>query len=138
MTEFFKIMKDNIYNGIIVFSVDTFQLTQNYEIISKLQKILNKPIENFFILLNKIDKSENIENDIAILEGKILNKLDINDFSASFEKIKKKVENIDNDLDRLIQSVKDQFQAVNFALNNLEDNCANKNDIIINMENIVN
>ena len=72
LTEFFKIMKDNIYNGIIVFSVDTFQLTQNYEIIGKLQKILNKPIENFLILLNKIDKSENIENDIAILEGKIL------------------------------------------------------------------
>ena len=46
-----------------------------------------------------------------------MNKLDINDFGNSFEKIKKKVENIDNDLDRLIQSVKDQFQAINVAIN---------------------
>ena len=48
-----------------------------------------------------------------------MNKLDINDFGNSFEKIKKKVENIDNDLDRLIQSVKDQFQAINVAINKM-------------------
>ena len=72
LTEFFKIMKDNMSSGIIVFSVDNFQITENYEIIGKLQKVLNKPIENYLVLFNKIDKSDNIENDIAILEGKIL------------------------------------------------------------------
>ena len=72
LTEFFKIMKDNINNGIIVFSVDNFQLVENYEIIGKLQKVLNKPIENYLVILNKVDKSENIERDISILEGKIV------------------------------------------------------------------
>ena len=71
LTEFFKIMKDNINSGIIVFSVDNFQLAENYEIIGKLQKVLNKPIENYLVLLNKIDRSDNIEKDIGILEGKI-------------------------------------------------------------------
>ena len=77
------------------------------------------------------------ENDFKSLEGKILNKLDINDFSASFEKMKKKVENIDNDLDRLIQSVKDQFQAINEAINNLEQNSVDKNELnfILNKDN---
>ena len=77
------------------------------------------------------------ENDFKSLEGKILNKLDINDFSVSFEKMKKKVENIDNDLDRLIQSVKDQFQAINEAINNLEQNSVDKNELnfILNKDN---
>ena len=69
------------------------------------------------------------ENDYKSLESKLMNKLDINDFGNSFEKIKKKVENIDNDLDRLIQSVKDQFQAINVAINNLEQNSVDKNEL---------
>lgn len=72
LTEIFKIIKKYINNGMIVFSVDNFQLTENYEIIGKFQKVINKPIENYLILLNKVDKSENIEKDLKILEGKIV------------------------------------------------------------------
>ena len=72
LTEIIKIMKDNINSGIIIFSVDNFILDENYEIIGILQKVLNKPIENYLILLNKIDKRNKIENDIKILEGKIM------------------------------------------------------------------
>ena len=72
LTEFFKIMKDYIKKGIIVFSVDNLQIAENYEIIGKLQKVLDKPIENFLVLLNKIDKSDDVDLEIATLEGKIL------------------------------------------------------------------
>ena len=71
LTEIFKIMKDNINNGIIVFSVDNFEHVENYEIIGKLQKILNKPLENYLVLLNKMDNSDNIERDISVLQGKL-------------------------------------------------------------------
>ena len=71
LTEIFKIIKNKMKNGIIVFSVDNYQHVDNYRIIGKLQKIINKPIENFLVLLNKIDKSENREYDIATLKAKI-------------------------------------------------------------------
>lgn len=96
--------------------------------INKNKKIGNNDFEQFL---------NGYQNDLKNLDEKLNNKLDINDFQNVFENMKQRVDNIDNDIDRLIQSVKDQFQAVNFALNNLEDNCANKNDIIINMENIL-
>ena len=96
--------------------------------INKNKKIGNNDFEQFL---------NGYQNDLKNLDEKLNNKLDINDFQNVFENMKQRVDNIDNDLDRLIQSVKDQFQAVNFALNNLEDNRANKNDIIINMENIL-
>ena len=72
LTEIFKIIKNKMNNGIIVFSVDNYQHAENYRIIAKLQKVINKPIENFLILLNKIDKSENREYDLNTLNSKIL------------------------------------------------------------------
>ena len=81
------------------------------------------------------------QNDYKNLENKLMNKLDINDYDNSLEKLKKKVENIDNDLDRLIQSVKDQFQAINLSINNLEQNYVDKNELDFelnkNMNNII-
>ena len=71
LTEIFKIIKNKINNGIILFSIDNYQHTENYRIIGKFQKVLNKPIENFLILLNKIDKSENKEFDLNNLYSKI-------------------------------------------------------------------
>ena len=72
LTEIFKILKNKINNGIIVFNIENFQLEENYLIIGKLQKILNKPIENFLVLLNKVDKSENVERDKKILDQKLI------------------------------------------------------------------
>ena len=71
LTEIYKIIKNKINNGIILFSIDNYQLTENYRIIGKFQKVINKPIENFLILLNKIDKSENREFDVNTLYSKI-------------------------------------------------------------------
>ena len=72
LTEIFKILKNYIKCGVFIFSLDKFQLTENYMIIGKLKLILEKPIENFLILLNKMDISQNIEEDMKLLNGRFL------------------------------------------------------------------
>jgi len=81
LTEIFKIIKNKMNNGIIVFSMDNYQLQENYDIIGKLKKIINKPIENFLIILNKIDKSENQERDLKTLKEKIIENFPNGDFN---------------------------------------------------------
>ena len=105
----------------------------NNMINKSLNNIMNKNIErnDFEQFLNEY------QNDYKSIEERLMNKLDINNYQNSFEKLQQKVDNIDNDLDRLIQSVKDQFQAVNFAINNLEQNFEDKNEINLNMEKIM-
>ena len=72
LTQIFKIIKNKINNGIIVFNIENYQLVDNYRIIGKLQKVINKPIENFLLLLNKIDKSQDRIYDINTLGCKIV------------------------------------------------------------------
>ena len=72
LTQIFTILKNKMNNGIIVLSIDNYQHVENYRIIGRLQKVINKPIENFLILLNKIDKSENKKNDLNTLNNKIM------------------------------------------------------------------
>jgi hypothetical protein len=72
LTEIFRIIKNKMNNGIIVFSIDNYQHVENYRIIAKLHKVINKPIENFLIFLNKIDKSENRKYDLLTLNNKIM------------------------------------------------------------------
>ena len=110
------------------------------EINNMINNSMNKN-KNFNFNKNEFDQFLlEYQNDFKNLENKILNKLDINDYNNSFEKLQKKVNNIDNDLDRLIQSVKDQFQSINLAINNLEQNCVDKNELNFelnkNMDNI--
>ena len=105
----------------------------NNMINKSLNNIMNKNIErnDFEQFLDEYQK------DYKSIEERLMNKLDINNYQNSFEKLQQKVDNIDNDLDRLIQSVKDQFQAVNFAINNLEQNFEDKNEINLNMEKVM-
>ena len=110
------------------------------EINNMINNSMNKN-KNFNFNKNEFDQFLlEYQNDFKNLENKIMNKLDINDYNNSFEKLQKKVNNIDNDLDRLIQSVKDQFQSINLAINNLEQNCVDKNELNFelnkNMDNI--
>lgn len=81
LTEIFKIIKNKMNNGIIVFSLDNYQLQENYDIIGKLKVIIKKPIENFLVILNKIDKSENREKDIRTLKEKIIENFPNGDFN---------------------------------------------------------
>ena len=72
LTKIFGIIKNKMKIGIFIFSVDKFHLIENYEIIGKLNSILDSPIQNFLFLLNKMDKSEDIEADKKDLYEKIL------------------------------------------------------------------
>ena len=83
LTEIFKRIKNKIKTGIFIFSVDNYKFIENYKIIGKLRVILNKPIENYLFLLNKMDKSENIKEDINSLIQKILYEFPNCDFNPT-------------------------------------------------------
>ena len=108
---------------------------------NEINNMINKSLNN--IMNKNIERNDfeqfldEYQNDYKSIEERLMNKLDINNYQNSFEKLQQKVDNIDNDLDRLIQSVKDQFQAVNFAINNIEQNFEDKNKINLNMEKIM-
>ena len=72
ITQIFNIFKNKINKGIFVFNLDNYLLTDNNVIIENLKLALNKPIENFLLLLNKMDKSENIEKDLDALNQKLV------------------------------------------------------------------
>ena len=63
INEIFKIIKDYIDGGIIILSVENYYFNQNYEMIALLKKVIKKEINNFLIILNKIDLSKNQEED---------------------------------------------------------------------------
>jgi len=69
LTQIFGIFKNKMNNGIFIFSVDKYPLSENYRIVYTLQKVLNKPLENYLLLLNKMDLSEDIEKDMEQLTG---------------------------------------------------------------------
>ena len=69
LTEIFKIIKNYIDGAIIILSVDNYKSKDNYLIIAKLHKVIQKEIQNCLIILNKIDLSENPTNDINECKG---------------------------------------------------------------------
>jgi hypothetical protein len=95
------------------------------EISKKLDDKLDK--HNFEQFLEEYHNNNGNINDN--IEEKMKNKVNSKDFKLlndsyldSKQKMSKKIDDIDNDLDRLIESVKDQFQSLNVVINNLEHN----------------
>ena len=82
-TKIFQILKNKINCGIFVFSVDSFLQETNYAIIKKFKLVLNKPIENFLLLLNQMDKSKNIEEDIISLNQRLIEEFPNGDFNIT-------------------------------------------------------
>ena len=90
-------------------------------------------------LKNNVDKKElellkeEINNNITEL---LKNKSDINDFkliSDAFQDMKmnltQRIDDIDNDLDRLIENIKAQFQSTNLLISNLDNKKVESKDI---------
>ena len=142
----FAIIKNELDNKANILDIENaLEAKEDKEKINFLNKNMvdkneiNKMINN---AMNTNDEKNISRNDFEQfldknIEEKLMNKLDINNYQNTFEKLRQKIDNIDNDLDRLIQSVKDQFQAVNFAINNLEQNFVDKNELNLNMEKII-
>ena len=100
--------------------------------IDKIYKILDNKINK-----NEIRKFENINN---IIKEKADNK-DFNLINEAFQdmkiKLTKRIDDIDNDLDRLIDNIKTQFQALNEDINNIDKNKID-NSIIDQINDIMN
>jgi len=64
LTEVFKIIKNYIDGLIIVLSIENYYHEENFEIIAKLRKVVNKEIKNCLIILNKIDLSPSPMDDL--------------------------------------------------------------------------
>ena len=97
---------------------------------------LNKKLDE---KLNKNDFDQFLENyKNNPIEDNIRNKVDMKEFkllSDSYndfvQKTTKKVDDIDTDLDRLIESVKEQFKSLNVVISNLDQNKIDNNDFDI-------
>ena len=59
LSEIFKILKEYIDGAIIVLSIQKYYFEANFELIVRLYTIINKEINNFLIILNKMDLSTN-------------------------------------------------------------------------------
>ena len=92
---------------------------------------MKKNMENDIIKLQK-EKMEDIEKKIEEINK---NKNDVNDFklmSDTFQEIKlnltQRIDDIDNDLDRLIDNIKTQFQNTNKQMSDIENKKCDKKD----------
>ena len=72
MSEIFDIIKNYIDGAIIIFSIENYYFKDNYELIAKLYKVINKKITNFLVLLNKMDLSTDHEKDIDKFKGEVI------------------------------------------------------------------
>jgi len=70
---YFEYIKDMIKYCIIIFSVENYHSRDSLEVIKKLKKNLYVPIENFLIILNKIDTANCLEKTIRDLKKVVLN-----------------------------------------------------------------
>ena len=147
-------IKDNIHNIV----VSNTQQKNEIDVIKKELKKksnlddvaealeLKLDSENFINELNNIKK--NIENDINTIKKEKLeeidkkieeinkNKNDVNDFkliSDAFQDMKlnltQRVDDIDNDFDRLIENIKAQFNTTNKLITDLENKKSEKKDL---------
>ena len=74
LTEVFRIIKNYIDGIIIVLSTENYYHEENFEIIAKLRKVINKDIQNCLIILNKIDLSQSPIDDINKCRGLFIQK----------------------------------------------------------------
>ena len=91
----------------------------NEEINEKLDKNV------FDQFMKEFNFEGNYKNKVDIKDLKLLN----NELQEMKQQMGKKIEDIDNDLDKLIESVKEQFQSLNIVINNLENNKIDNNEI---------
>ena len=93
------------------------------QINEEINEKLDKNVFDQFI--KEFNFEGNYKNKVDIKDLKLLN----NELQEMKQQMGKKIEDMDNDLDRLIESVKEQFQSLNIVINNLENNKIDSNEI---------
>jgi len=109
------------------------------EISRKLDEKLNKNEFEQFLDEYRNDVIKNsFSNKVDIKEFKLLT----DSYNEFVQKTSKKIDDIDSDLDRLIDTVKEQFKSVNITMTNLDQNKIDTNevdvDLLKNLDNILN
>ena len=109
------------------------------EISRKLDEKLNKNEFEQFLDEYRNDVIKNsFSNKVDIKEFKLLT----DSYNEFVQKTSKKIDDIDSDLDRLIDTVKEQFKSVNITMTNLDQNKIDANevdvDLLKNLDNILN
>ena len=145
-----ELLKDNIHNIISSHShqkneIDKINKEMNTksnldDVAEALELKLDK--ESYLNEINniKINLEKNLDKKLEEIEKKIeeinKNKSDINDFkliSDAFQDMKltltQRVDDIYNDLERLIENIKSQFQTTNKLMNDLENKKSDKKDL---------
>ena len=146
----FIILKNELDNKANIIDIENILETkEDKESINNILKNIadkNEINNMIYTAINKNKNKDNIgknefnqflldyQNDKKNLEERIVNKIDISEINNSLEKMKQKVDSIDNDFDRLIQSMKNQFQDINIVINNLEQKIIDNNEM--NLERI--
>ena len=123
-----KADSENVYN-----SLNEIKESLNNKVnINEIENISNE-LKNFVNREELEIFKEEINNNIVEM---VKNKSDINDFkliSDAFQDMKlnmtQKVDDIDNDLDRLIENIKAQFQSTNMLISNIDNKKVENADI---------
>ena len=148
-----ELIKDNIHNIISSHSIQKNEIEKIKNELNKKANLndvaealeLKLDNDNFIEEINNMKK--NMENDIIKLQKEKMediekkieeinkNKNDVNDFklmSDAFQEIKlnltQRIDDIDNDLDRLIDNIKTQFQNTNKQMSDIENKKCDKKD----------
>ena len=74
LTKIFSILSEYIDGAILMLSVENYYFEENFIIITKLRKVIKKEINNFLIVLNKMDLSDNPKRDIEKCKGMFMQK----------------------------------------------------------------
>ena len=136
---------------LIIFSVDKFNSVDSMNVINNLKKNLYVPIENFLIILNKIDTSNDKEQTIHDLKKIILNNGTFNIYKNTLVpvnslKLKSEIQ-IKNDFYEFInyyfmkygKEKKDEERYIDYIknkMNNIKKHLQNFNELKIKMNNI--
>ena len=148
-----ELIKDNIHNIISSHSIQKNEIEKIKNELNKKANLndvaealeLKLDNDNFIEEINNMKK--NMENDIIKLQKEKMediekkieeinkNKNDVNDFklmSDAFQEMKlnltQRIDDIDNDLDRLIDNIKTQFQNTNKQMSDIENKKCDKKD----------
>ena len=149
-----ELIKDNIHNIISSHSIQKNEIEKIKNELNKKANLndvaealeLKLDNDNFIEEINNMKK--NMENDIIKIQKEKMediekkieeinkNKNDVNDFklmSDTFQEIKinltQRIDDIDNDLDRLIDNIKTQFQNTNKQMSDIENKKCDKKDL---------
>ena len=119
---YFEYIKDMIKYCLIIFSVENYNSKDSMEVIKKLKKNLYVPIENFLIILNKIDIVNGIEKAIRDFKKVVLN-------DGSFNIYKNTLVPVNSLKLKSEIQIKNNFKFYDFInYYFMEYNCTNKKD----------